>query len=669
MLAPMSPNPVSKVQSWVVPFFAGDRLRSEVLLHALAFRQPAIPLDQELATIQRSHGWKDQDAKDPQQQPLPGGFAELEALYLVAAQFPHALPELAANHPSYPDPLLAHGLSSVLPAAPDPEQRQKRFQCLGQRIAQLFPSRPDLILQLIDFEAAFAVLKSLPDRAVPASAYYGNTTCALMHLQALWAKGRYQELHLTYCHYLFQRRWFPSSDFLLRSYTILARIERSHQLFREIYSRHHHELQATTISNMLFTALGLEQLDHAHIADLVADFRRLTPQDAPGLRLAPAPKGQAMLVDEKPVLAITSADLRMHPVGRFWLPIARVLKQRFRLVHVALNPLDDDPIRQELKALSHSWHPLGADTELAPLLEQVQPQMLLDLGGHTADNRPGLLNHRFAPVQATYLGFYGPSYGSHCDWWILDPAVARRVKGSYPGSEPIWTLPGPSLCFDPASHGLPPTQELRYGEPLHPVLGSFNHTRKLTDRCLERFASVLKGMPEATLLFRSHSFYDHAVRRWFLQRFVDGGVRPEQLQPIPYAHSAAESLLDYGRIHLHLDSYPVCGTTTTLDAMAMGIPVLTCPNNLYAGAISAALIEQAGFADWICEQPSELLGKAQQLSSQYRSASSRRQLAEQVRRSPVCDTHAMPAMFAGQITEMLKAATLPSSSSGSMATF
>jgi hypothetical protein len=127
--------------------------------------------------------------------------------------------------------------------------------------------------------------------------------------------------------------------------------------------------------------------------------------------------------------------------------------------------------------------------------------------------------------------------------------------------------------------------------------------------------------------------------------------------------------LDYGRIHLHLDSYPVCGTTTTLDSMAMGIPVLTCPNNLYAGAISAALIEQAGFCDWICDQPSELLGKAQQLSSQYRSASSRRQLAEKVRRSPVCDTHAMPTMFAGQIAEMLKAATLASSSSGSIATF
>ena len=63
---------------------------------------------------------------------------------------------------------------------------------------------------------------------------------------------------------------------------------------------------------------------------------------------------------------------------------------------------------------------------------------------------------------------------------------------------------------------------------------------------------------------------------------------------------------DYGRIHLHLDSYPVSGTTTTLDSLAMGIPVLTSPTRYYAGAISAAILEHAGLADHICSEPTEL---------------------------------------------------------------
>ena len=57
---------------------------------------------------------------------------------------------------------------------------------------------------------------------------------------------------------------------------------------------------------------------------------------------------------------------------------------------------------------------------------------------------------------------------------------------------------------------------------------------------------------------------------------------------------------DYGRIHLHLDSFPVSGTTTTLDSLAMGIPVLTCPTPYYAGAISSAILEHAGLSDHIC---------------------------------------------------------------------
>ena len=65
-------------------------------------------------------------------------------------------------------------------------------------------------------------------------------------------------------------------------------------------------------------------------------------------------------------------------------------------------------------------------------------------------------------------------------------------------------------------------------------------------------------------------------------------------------------MADFGRIHLHLDSYPVSGTTTTLDSLAMGIPVLTCPSPYYAGAISAAILQHAGLFDHICSDPAQL---------------------------------------------------------------
>jgi len=551
--------------------------------------------------------------------------------------------------PQYPDPLLLWATQHVLPAAASLVQRRSVLRRLGQVVLRQFPHRLDLLLALVASEAASDVLRSLPDQPAPAGLFYSNPQPALQHVQSLWVKGRYSQMLLAYAHYQLQRRWFPSSDYVLRCYTILGAIERVDGLFREIRRRHLSELQPVTLSNMLFTALGLEQLDQIYVDELVQHWRQLT---RPAQLLAPRP----LRVNERPLLAVVSADLRMHPVGRFWLPIAQELSRSYRLVQLALNPHDSDTVRDQLQQCSEGWHLLDpSEGELMDrLLRDYQPDLLLDLGGHTADNRPGVLNQRYAPVQATYLGFYGPSYGEQCDWWLLDPAIARRVRDSYPGSERIWELTGPSLCYDPLAHGLPAVEAIRYSEPDHPVIGSFNHTRKLTGACIERFGEVLQGMPEAVLQFRSHSFFDPAVRRWFLQQFHDAGIAAHQLQPLPYAPSGAEALSDYGRIHLHLDSFPVSGTTTTLDALAMGIPVLSSPNHLYAGAISAAILEQAGLGAMVCERREDLPAMARQLCAEYRSATARRALADRVRRSAICDTTAVPRMFAEQLRLMLK---------------
>ena len=159
-------------------------------------------------------------------------------------------------------------------------------------------------------------------------------------------------------------------------------------------------------------------------------------------------------------------------------------------------------------------------------------------------------------------------------------------------------------------------------------------------------------------MFRSHSFFDSQVRRWFLSRFVESGISPSQLLAIPYAATALEGYKDYGRINLHLDTYPVCGTTTTLDSLAMGIPVLTSPNNLYAGSISSAIIEQLGFSEWIAESEDHLPSKAVSIASGYQSIHSRLELASIVRNSSICNPEFIPSVFGEQLLTMLRIKSL-----------
>ena len=119
-------------------------------------------------------------------------------------------------------------------------------------------------------------------------------------------------------------------------------------------------------------------------------------------------------------------------------------------------------------------------------------------------------------------------------------------------------------------------------------------------------------------------------------------------------HPSVEAMSDYGRIHLHLDSFPVSGTTTTLDSLAMGIPVLT--STPLCGCNSSAILEHAGLADHVCPDLCQLPGHARLLAERYRSAAARRSLAEQVRQSPICDDQAMPRMFVEQLEQMLRIA-------------
>jgi len=656
---------------WAVLFFGGRRLEAEVSLHAEYLRNPgSVDLELESYWFLRAAGL----AVDPQPpmslRPLdqvgwvtnPYLSASITA-YQAAANDPLALRQLAVNEPLYPDPLLLWATRDRLPRATHRDQRRSLLQRVGLLLSIRFPQRLDLLLALVASEGAMDVLKSLPDAPVLASQFYTHTQASMLYLQSLWVKGRYAELLLAYSHYQLHHRWFPGSDYMLRSYTVIGAMDRVDALFRSIYRRHHAELMPTSLSNMLFTALGMESIDQPYIAQLVTDWRLLSRETSlPRPPSDPQSKTicRPFTVRERPTLVVMSADLRMHPVGRFWLPIVPHLRQQFNLVHLAFHPLDHDSIRTQLQQHSDSWHLLdSSDTPaIEALLREYTPDLLLDLGGHTADNRPGLLNQRFASVQASYLGFYGPTYAEHCDWWVLDPAIARRVKHSYPGSEPIWELPCPSLCYDTSTHGLQDLSNIRYCDTDHPVIGSFNHTRKLTAACISRFGAILKAMPDAVLQFRSHSFFDPHVRARFLRQFLDAGISPHQLQPLAYAPSGVEALQDYGRLHLHLDSYPVSGTTTTLDALAMGIPVLTCPNHLYAGAISAAILEHAGFSEMICERPEELPQQAERLCRLYSTTEARRSLAESVRQSPICDTSRMPRLFTQSLAQMLRVASL-----------
>ena len=653
MTAPQRSVQSTALAAWEKHFYNGDRLLAEVSLFggALVRHIPTSELVLACAQIHRSYG------VDTAQEPS-SSFAAFQSRQVEPSTPVEAWKQFLPVA-DLPDALMYWVLYRRLPylAEADPIQRIYLLQRLANILLQQHSGRPDLPYQVLMREATGSLFKSAPKQCLKPGKWYSQPEAYLLQLQVAWVQGRYESMWLACLRGQLHGRHFPLSDHHIRGLSIIGEAERCLQLFTQLYNRNPDEFQLGSVSNILFMALGSEHMPQAFIATLASHFQQLAAQAFASLPkpLAQSPQ-KSLQVDEKPLLVVVSSDLRQHPVGRFWLPIARQLRSQFRVISVAGHPRNEDPIRTELRQLSDEWWPLEAAdvVNTAVRIREQAPQILLDLGGHTADNHPLLLTQRLATVQATYLGFYGPTYASCCDWWIVDSALMRWIHLSYPGAEEFWPLPGPSLCYSPELHGLPDPEVTTYQEPNHPVYGSFNHTRKLTRSTQKRFGALLSANPDAVLQFRSHSFHDPAVRRYFLQSFSDVGIAAHQLQSLPYAPSSAEAMADYGRIHLHLDSFPVSGTTTTLDSLAMGIPVLTCPTPAYAGAISASILEHAGLADHICRDPDQMPEHARCLADRYRSRSSRRQLAQQVRQSPICDSYSMPRMFVEQLGLMLR---------------
>lgn len=632
--------------SGLTAYWRGDRL--------LASCRASAASDASLAQLlQRSFG-----GMEPAEQPV---WASLEpydhCAQAIATCDRSALRKLYCQHPYFLD-LLLHLAQQATGPQRSREFAVQAFCRLCLLLHQRFPMRADQMYgQFADARFSHLHANALGPVLQPLD-LYAQPEPLLQYAHQLWVKGAYEQLHRAYLSFQVCGRTVPASDFHLRIFTILGEAERLNSIFTALYHRYRDAIPASSLSNLLFIALGQEELPVEHVSSLVASLHRAFPdQPAPA---APPPVQHPLRVDEKPLLAVVSADLRQHPVGRFWRPLVPALAQRFRLVHVFLNGTDGDQLTAELRAHSFDWVRLSQAEQpyLIQRLIELQPQIALDLGGHTADNQHGWLHYRIAPVQATYLGFYGPTYARHCDWWIVDRFLSPYISHSYPGAERMWFCPFASLCYDVAAHALPDLVNLRLTTSRSGVIGSFNHTRKLTRRTIQRFGALLHHLPESTLVMRSHSFYDPAVRRWFLQKFVDAGAAPGQLLPLAYAASAADAMADYARIQLHLDCYPVSGTTTTLDSLAMGVPVLTQPTRLYAGAISAALLEAAGVPEGIVSDDVDLVPRAANLLQRYRSAASRRALAQRIRSGPLCDTHAMPKLFAAELGEMLQVASL-----------
>lgn len=346
-----------------------------------------------------------------------------------------------------------------------------------------------------------------------------------------------------------------------------------------------------------------------------------------------------------------SADFNNHPVGYFLESVLAAHDRAAVTIHGYANNLRHDDVTARLRASADVWRDVTGldDATVENLVRRDGIDLLVDLSGHTAGNRLALFARKPAPVQMSWLGYFGTTGIPGMDAVLADRHVVPPGEERF-FTETVWRLPGSYLCFTPPSFavpgampGAPPSDPLPVAPP--PMLksgavtlGCFQNRAKITPATVALWAAVLSAMPQTRLLLKCRQMGDAGVRRALWDQFAAHGIAGNRVR-LEGESPRAEYLAGYGRVDIAVDTTPFGGGTTTAECLWMGVPLVTLRGDRWAGRIGESLLHTLGLADQlVADSAADYVAKVAALAGDPTAlAELRAGLRGRMERSPLCD--------------------------------
>ena len=355
--------------------------------------------------------------------------------------------------------------------------------------------------------------------------------------------------------------------------------------------------------------------------------------------------------DRKLRIGYVSPDFCAHSVSFFAEPVIR--EHDRTAFEVVCYPCSRraDAVTARLQGLADRWVPIAglSDEQAAARIATDGIDILVDLAGHTAENRLTLFARKPAPVQVTWLGYPNTTGMRAIDHRLTDAVADPAGPADQLSAERLVRLPHGFHCYQPPVDVAP--------QPRPPVLnngfvtfGSFNNTSKVTAEVVRVWAGILKCVPNARLLLKSRQMGDEETRARYHNSFAAQGIAPERVELLARIPAADGHLRAYDRIDIALDPFPYTGTTTTCEALWMGVPVLTLAGRTHVARVGASLLTNIGLTELIAGDEAEYVAKAVALAGDLeRLVELRAGMRSRLEASPLTDyagfTRAMERAF------------------------
>jgi protein O-GlcNAc transferase len=315
--------------------------------------------------------------------------------------------------------------------------------------------------------------------------------------------------------------------------------------------------------------------------------------------VVPSPAASARSSHDRIRVGYLSHDLRGHAVGFLSVGLFEQHDHaRVQTFAISLGPDDGSATRKRMECAFDQFHDVRrrSDREVAELIRNLEIDIVVDLNGFTQGARMHILAARPAPIQVNYLGYPGTMGAEFIDYIVSDPMIIPPDQHRF-YSEKIVYLPDTYQANDdkrPISDVV--LSRVQAGLPDGGfVFCSFNNTFKINPPVFDIWMRLLRQVEGSVLwLLEGNATAPDNLRMEAEKRGVaaDRLIFAPRMQPED--HLARHRLAD-----LFLDTSPYNAHTTASDALAAGLPVVTCLGSTFAGRVAASLLSAIGLPEMI----------------------------------------------------------------------
>jgi predicted O-linked N-acetylglucosamine transferase (SPINDLY family) len=338
-------------------------------------------------------------------------------------------------------------------------------------------------------------------------------------------------------------------------------------------------------------------------------------------------------------IGYVSADFKRHSCARFFEPVLFGHNRNRMEVTLYSNVDVGDTTTERFKQAADRWRDVKSmdDHEAAEQIRDDGIDILVEMNGHTSGHRLSLFALKPAPVQISWLGYPNTTGVPEIDYRLSDEITDPSGEADAYSTERIVRMPNGFHCFAPEFPGIPvsPSPCL---DNRHVTFGSFNYLAKIGDPVIDAWTQILDRIPNSRLVMKARGLSDLLCRDTYLEHFEARGIDRQRIDIVPYTPRTEDHLALYGRIDIALDPFPYNGTTTTCEAMWMGVPVVALLGESHAARVSASLMTRVGLEPLVGADILDYVERAVELASDTnRLAQLRQDIRPAMTASPLMD--------------------------------